>query len=241
MRLIPTLLALVAALSCASRQLPQPTRPDCGIMNAQSGNGRALCASFDRFDDALSLSLAIDAYFERAAEELGHRRDEPVEVWLDPEWPGGPTTFEHCIAFNPSDPRLAFADLYLARELVHWHAHGTHLERNLPPVVRAGIAERIAVELVPECEEERRFLYGQLLDQARRRGALPRLISAASLDDREWRSLPDDRRRYELHALGFALVDRIGVDALRDASARGPVTPDAVLRMAGVDSDGAGL
>jgi hypothetical protein len=111
-------------------------------------------------------------------------------------------------------------------------------------VVYEGLAEWIAVELVPRWEDDRRSLYGSLLEAARERGDLNDLISRAGLDKYGWMSLPGDDRLYELYelyALGFTLVDRIGVQALRDAAERGPVTLGAVLEMAGVGPDGTGL
>lgn len=241
MRLVPGLLVLAAGHSCTSSPLPQATRPDCGSVTSSSGDGRVLFSSFDQLDHAARVALAIDEHFDRTAEELGYRRDEPLEVWLDPEWHTHGSAGARCIVVNPSGRRMEFVDLILAHELVHWHARGTPIQRNLPLVVGEGIAERIALDIVREYEADRRAVYGDLLDAARRRGDLPDLISRANLDEYGWHSLPPESSRHELYALGFALVNRIGVDALREAATRGPVTLEATLRMAGVSPDGTGL
>ncbi len=200
-----------------------------------------LCSSLDQLTDAVEVAAAIDRYFDLAAEKLGYRRDEPVEVWLDPEWSRHATTFERCIVLNPSGRRIEVVDWILAHELVHWHADGTPLQRHLPHVIYEGLAERVAVDLVPRWEDDRRSLYERLIGLARERGELSALIVRAGMDKYEWVSLPSDDGLYELYALGFTLVDRIGVDALRDAAERGPVTLGAVLEMAGVAADGTGL
>ncbi len=240
MRMAHGLLPFLVGCSCASSGFV-PRRPDGGIVEARSGNGRVLCSNLDQIADAAKAALAIDRYFTPAGEKLGYLRSEPVEVWLDAEWPRRATTLERCIVFNPSDGGNEFADLILAHEFVHWHAEDTRVQRNLPHTILEGICEWIAANLVSQWLVDRRKLFRGLLDAARERGDLPHLISRLSLNKHEWRSHPSDDRLYEQYALGFMLVDRIGVDVLREAAEMGPVTPNAILEMAGISADGTGL
>lgn len=237
MRLAFCLLALVAGCSCASSP---PTRPDGGVVNARSGNGRVLCSSFDQIADATKAADAIDRYFDLAAKRLGHTNPRPVEIWLDPTWAGQAITLEHRIVFNPSNGAINGADLILAHEFVHWHFQASTHAGRLPHPIVEGICDCIAVELVDRFKDVRRAQIVDHLDAVHERGDLPRLISQLGVGIRQFEALTDDDQ-VSLAAIGFTLVERIGVEALRDAAERGPVTPEAILEMAGVGADGTGL
>lgn len=208
-------------------------------MNAR--NGRVLCSSFEQFNDGVRVALATDKYWDLVVAELGYRRDEPVEIWLCPESPSLAVTFERCIVLDIYDRRMESLDGLLAHEIVHWHAFGTPMQWNLPHVVYEGLADYVSAALVPEWASDRRALFNRLLDAARARGDLPNVISRARLNARQWTAHPSNDRMHELYALGFTLVERIGLDELRAAAGRGRVSLDEILAMAGIGADGSGL
>ena len=236
---LPAALILWAVCSCATDS-PHgtPRRPQGGVVDGASG--RVLYPDPEHRPDAVVVSRVLDSLFDPAAERLGERRDEPAEVWLDPGWPVHATTFERCIVFNPGEGRLKYADLILAHELVHWHVHDTALERNLPHTLVEGLCEWISAALVPELEADRRALFAGLLADARRRGALPQVVARLGIEKRAFTALPAETK-HELYALGFTLVDRIGIEALREAAERGPLVPAEALELAGSDAAGGGL
>ncbi len=242
MRFPPGLLLILTACSCLSigACFNSPTRPSGGEVIAQSGHGRVLCDDISQVEDALAAALAIDGYFVLAGEALGYTRDEPVEIWLVPNWRSQGTTFDDYVVFNPSDTNVPFADLILTHEFVHWHAKGTPLQRNLPHLALEGLCEWIAADLNSQWTADRHKMYSERLSAAREGGYLPHVVSQLSLSLEDWLETSGDER-YDTYALGFALVDSIGVDVLREAAERGPLSPEAVLEMAGVSADGTGL
>ncbi len=242
MRFLPNLLPILMVCACLSNGacFNSPARPSGGEVIAQSGHGRVLCDDISQVEDALAAALAIDGYFVLAGEALGYTRDEPVEIWLVPDWGGQGTTFENCVVFNPSDGNMRFADLVLTHEFVHWHASGTLLQQNLPHVALEGMCEWIAADLTSKWKADRHKMYSERLSTAREGGYLSHVVSQLGLSLEDWLDLSGDEL-YDTYALGFALVDSIGVDVLREAAKRGPLSPEAVLEMAGVSPDGTGL
>jgi len=264
MRFTLRLLVLTLVLSCTAippqPSYPIPRRPEGGV--AEAKHGKVLGSSFDQINVAFALSRSLDRYFEAVAERLGYRRETPLEVWLDPEWASAATAFDTCIVVNPRmlqieehsgaatdemcvavDPRLlqpGQADGIMAHELTHWHAMFTPL-RNLPQVAYEGLACKVVAEVVPGWDAAQRAALDPLIDAARARGDLPDLLARADMDVNSWTTPPFDERLEDLYALGFRLVDRIGIDPLIDAAEKGPVTLEEILAMAGVGPDGSGL
>ncbi len=231
--------ACVAAPSPPTYPIPKQ-RPAGGVAKAK--NGHVLGSSVDQIGVAAELMLALNKYFDLVAERVGYRREEPfLEVWLDPEWAAAATTFDTCIVMNPCELEPGYAPGVLVHELVHWHTRRTALQRNLPQVAYEGLAHRIVAELVPGWDPAFRAEFRLRLDQARARGDLADLVSWADPGAAAWTTPPFDDRMNDLYALGFTLVDHIGVDALIAAAERGPVTLEELLEMSGVGADGTGL
>jgi hypothetical protein len=129
----------------------------------------------------------------------------------------------------------------MAHELVHWHSSDSPIRKNLPYAAYEGLAYRIQAELVPAWDAPLRAEFGRLLAAAREQGGLAEVISCGDLDALAWFDPPPGASEHGVCALGFTLVDLIGVDALISAAERGPLTLDDVLTMAGVGPDGSGL
>ncbi len=231
-------ITVLAACSCASA--PAVQRPSCGEVHPQNDRGLVLYSDFDQFTAATISASVIDDYYDRTGSALGYSRAEAPEVWIVLGRSEQGATFDDHIIFDPSEGALEFAPLILAHEFVHWHSEGSAMQRNLPHVVMEGVSEWIAVDLTAEWSQARRVQFDRLLDAVRQRGDLPLLTSRLSLSRDAWSNLSGPEL-HETYALGFALVDRIGVDALREAAEQGPVSPKALLNMAGLRLDGGGL
>jgi len=241
-RWAPALLSALLA-GCATRLppgYPTPERPTGGAVEARSGRGRVLFGSPEELDAAARVARVIDAAFAPAGEAIGTVRDDPVEVWLDPTWFRLATTFERCVVFRSDPTGLEFADLLLTHEFVHWHSAGTPLQRHLPHAVLEGLCEHVAAELVTRWTEDRRAVHAGLVESARERGDLPRLLGLLDAPLLDFVALPQPDRQ-ALTAIGFRLVDRIGRDTLCAAAEQGAVAAARALELAGVSPDGAGL
>ena len=231
---------LLALLACCSSVSIVPSRPPRSVLNAESGQGRVYFSSADELADATKCATEIDRLFLATADLLGSRNEAPLEVWLNYglRTPGR-LTGGH-IEFNPSGGWIEMADLVLAHELLHWHALGTAIAVNLPHYVQEGVCELLSSELVPEQGRIRTESLLDLMRSQEEQGTLGRLVARFCLDPvLEKAARPDVS--LEIYALGYVLVGQIGFEVLREAAMAGPVTPEMVLEMAGVDLEGRGL
>lgn len=130
-------------------------------------------------------------------------------------------------------PILRFA---LAHEMVHWHIAGTAWDR-LPHFAEEGLADFVALQLAPECQDQRLRAY-----RARAaRGLDAPVKEVLSLSPEQWNS-SNDSLKESTYVLGYFIVERIGITALRrlceDADQRGvgDVEVGTLLRSAGCRS-----
>ncbi len=232
------LLAALGSRAAPATIYPPLVRPTSGVVHGQAG--RVLFSDFDEVGDAATVARMLDAYFAPAAKRFGYTNPAPLEVWLDYDWPFQWTTMPRCIVLNPSIGGMQGAEIILVHELVHWHAQASPIATSLPHPIVEGICERIACDLVERWRAERRAQLEGGLQALRESGELPRLIALLGVDIRRYERLSSEDR-IGLSMLGFALVDRIGVEALLEAAKRGPVTQEALLAIGRIDAAGVGL
>jgi hypothetical protein len=254
MRITTLLIAFLPICSCAStgygglfgEPAPMmPLRPDGGIVHARINSSRVLCDSIDQIGDAAEIVLTIDQYYDDAASMLGYRNPKDVEIWLSKDWdsrfPAG--TFADGIIVNPSLAGSGRLHKTLTHEFVHWHARSSPMRRNLPLIVMEGVCDWIALKLVCPSQVDFRAAHRDFLTRlasVRERGDFPLLISRLSLSKSATQALSSSDLA-DLYAMGFLLAERIGVDRLRAAAERGPVSSDEVLSWAGAGAKGQGL
>lgn len=224
---------------CSSAPLV-PGRPAWSVLEAESGYGRVYFSREEESADAIRCAAEIDRSFLQTAERLGIRSEAPLEVWLDYSLESPGVLEGGHITFNPSGEWIEMVELVMAHELLHWHAMGTAIALNLPHFVQEGVCELLSSELVPE---QGRVRTESLLAHLRRhaeQGTLGQLVARFCMDPAQAEAERPDET-LEISALGFRLVEQIGYEALREAALAGPVTPERVLEMAGVDAQGGGL
>ncbi len=228
---------LLSGCSASSRPFDLPARPSGGVFQTTSQNGTVLFETPAELMGAQVVAEAIDRYYDKAAAALGCRRNEPVDVWLIPGWRSLGSTNQDRIIFDSSPRSLSYADLTLVHEFVHWHSEGSVLEENLPHSMIEGICEYIAISLVERGRAFRLNLYSELLEEAWARGDALALSARLSIDKAEWLSL-DRTTRYELYALSYTIVARIGLDRVCEEARIGPLSVDDMLRLACPGEDG---
>lgn len=192
----------------------------------------------DDIQEAAFVARVVDGRYRAAGRMLGYTRREAASIWIVPGWSSLATTFDDVIIFDPQS--AGSQDFILTHEFVHWHSWGTVIQRNLSHPIQEGLCDWIAAQLVTNVLEIRHEQLRHRLSLARADGRLPRLMERLDMPIDSWLALPAEDS-FDMLALAFVLVDRIGVHALRAAAERGPVSADMVLRMAGVAANGDGL
>ncbi len=241
MRALPlTLLLLVAACSSPG---PRPEAPGGGVERALGGIGTVLYRDPAELLVAIRAAQVLDESYGAVAERLGYRREGPVEIWID-DLDEPAATYPDRIVLRPdrtgAAPTVERADLILAHEFVHWHAHGTPLAKHLPHGLVEGLADQVATALNPEYRAAHARRCDELVKHTLATGSFSRRLDQLASDPEAWSRL-DRRTRDEAAAAAFLLVEQIGIEGLREAAEAGRVSISKLLRSAGVSRDGAGL
>jgi len=122
---------------------------------------------------------------------------------------------------NVRDRRIEIGDRALdvcprflvAHELVHWYMQGVW--EHLPHAVEEGLADYIALQLVPEAREQRLAEHAETLANM----TPERREKALEVSERTWATTPREVRS-DAYAVGFEIVERFGIEGLRELCER---------------------
>ena len=171
--------------------------------------------------------------------EFGECREQRPSVWIVDTFGHKGMQFERCVVLRADAMR--FPEFFLTHELVHWYAVGTPWSR-LPKVVEEGLADHAVCQLLPEYEGDRRNRHS-LVYSAFRQGSIE--IDLLALLREDWEDWEDfNESDYAvLYAVGFAIVERIGIDALHQLCLDhgGGVPPEVLLDRARLSPQGSGF
>ena len=166
------------------------------------------------------LSLA-SAHSDRIAELLGVE-PQPFVIWFERSeldragvrvWRDRSRRItKRRIEFQTDEEEAQLAFI-IAHELVHWHVAGTVWDM-VPLVIEEGMADYIALLLVPEWRAEREQLLRGRAREAQ--GVDWESLFAITKGEVDWSKEPDSRRRESTYMLGYAMVDRAGIDVLQE-------------------------
>jgi hypothetical protein len=194
--------ALVLWMTSACTSLPVPA-PPVVVRNAQ-GEVRASTEA-----DAQRVALLLEELAPKVRAMLGETRDERPRLFvldeLDERF--GPACNTAGVILMGPDSRKD-ERFTLAHELVHWQASGAW--KALPPVMQEGLADQVAIEVVPESGPSTAVEYVYKLSTGRRRDP----ILAMQVTAREFSDMPHDDDRSGLYAIGFVIASRIGIREL---------------------------
>lgn len=109
----------------------------------------------------------------------------------------------------------------VAHELVHAYGSQEQWFRNLPPLVVEGTCEFVATEVTQATEMHRR----RVKYFAPSTGQQPEEVWLAGSSLKALRAYPD------LYSEGFRLVDRVGLEAIRELAESGRLTPESVAAL----------
>lgn len=220
-------LALLPCVSCAAAPEQPPWSHPSG-----AGDARAWSEA-----DAARLGRALEVLGPRVRELLGSHRAPPrVRIDRNP-LPGVLTGYTSEDEIVLGMQLREQPEATLAHELAHWYLDGEW--DLLPPALEEGLADLVAVEVLPEIRVCTQRQHALVLDTSRQ---LPSWEEVLRLDTEDCKDVEHARRTVAARAMGYLLAKRIGVAGLRElcamAHAQGlaMLPSDLVLQRSGLDS-----
>ncbi|HUR28794.1 MAG TPA: hypothetical protein VM509_11450 [Planctomycetota bacterium] len=148
--------------------------------------------------------------------ELLHVEPAPFVIWHVPDVPAAEFLVERGPTGQILSRRIDIGDVgarrqmrfLIGHELVHWYARGVW--DRLPHAVEEGLADELGLRF----SEDLRLLRGTELAVALASVTPERRARVLAVNERSWKSASAELR-FDAYAVGFEMVQRIGVDGLR--------------------------
>lgn len=208
MRHLTLSLVLQLALASCSSMPEFEHRSPSGVARADDPNdARMLAMIGNLFTAEVCTKLGVEPeppfviYHVSGSESLG------LAVWRD-----GDEIVERRIVIGDAALRDQ-ARFSVAHELVHWYASAPW--DRLPHAIEEGLADYIAVHVAPEFRDER------IAELDRRLASITpeRREQALAVSERTWATTPREVRS-DAYAVGFKVVQRFGIEGLRELCER---------------------
>lgn len=204
LRFAPFAFALATACATSPEAIPP-----IAVQSSQ-GEVRAYTA-----EDAGRVAALLEELAPKVRELLVETREGGPEVFvLEQQVANSPIAY-NCDGRILLGPRSRDLERFaLAHELAHWQVAGAW--KALPPAVEEGLADGIALELVPEASFSIAVGYLSELHE----GGVVDPVEVLHLTRRQWSDMPHGAERSARYAVGFFIAVRIGIPKLRALCAK---------------------
>ena len=208
MRHLTLSLVLQLALASCSSTPEFEHRSPSGVARADDPN------------DARMLAMIGNLFTAEVCTKLGVEPEPPFVIYHVSEseslglavWRDGDEIVERRIVIGDAALRDQ-ARFSVAHELVHWYASAPW--DRLPHAIEVGLADYIAVHVAPAFRDER------IAELDRRLASITpeRREQALAVSERTWATTPREVRS-DAYAVGFEIVQRFGIEGLRELCER---------------------
>ncbi len=197
--------ALLAAVTCACTAAPPEFeyRTPTGIARSDD---EAVARELGILADHLSAPVSAELGVERTPQFVIHHIPSHHAIGLLVARDGEGKILDRRIHIG--DESVAQAPFAIAHELVHWYASGPW--ERLPHALEEGLADWIALQLVPEVRAIREAELDAILAEI----TPERRALALAISKRTWAATPTQVRS-DSYAVGYEIVRRLGVARMR--------------------------
>ena len=218
--------ATLCALSASCYTVPIPTPPV--VVHTSEGDVRA----FDQ-GSAERVAALLEELAPKVRKIMVEANAEAPQIYVldrEVEGAGDACNYKQLILLGPGS--RVMERYALAHELAHWYARGTW--KRLPRTMQEGLADRVAMEIIPEAWMQRETMLMLALPLSPEQDP----IALLNYSPGDWDRATDDKLSNALYGVAYFIAKRIGIEKLHalciDASTAGlqTVPPELLLREA---------